>query len=134
MGQKEERLRLQIEEKQLRIRKAEEMRLLKEGHSRLQTEQLKLHIIGKDRQKIEEEKIRSIALVEKAKIKVEKEAKIKAEKEAKKARMKAERVEKKRLKNIASVLDKYKKNKIKFGEIIREHKLQKEEQLKLRKA
>ena len=79
-------------EKQVRIRKAEEMRLLKEGHSRLQTEQLKLHIIGKDRQKIEEEKIRSIALVEKAKIKVEKEAKIKAEKEAKKARMKAESV------------------------------------------
>merc|ERR1712238_155232 len=109
----------QIEEKQLKIRKAEEMRLLKEGHSRLQTEQLKLHIIGKDRQKIEEEKIRSIALVEKAKIKVEKEAKIKAEKEAKK-----------RLKNIASVLDKYKKNKIKFGEIIREHKFKVKELVK----
>ena len=59
------------------------MRLQKE-------EQLRLHIIGKDRQKIEEEKIRSIALVEKDKIKVQKEAKIKGEKEAKKARMKAE--------------------------------------------
>ena len=61
------------------------MRLQKE-------EQLRTYIIGKDRQKMEEEKIRSIALVEKAKIKVEKEAKIKAEKEAKKARMKAESV------------------------------------------
>ena len=59
------------------------MRLQKE-------EQLILRTIGKDRQKIEEEKIRSIALVEKDKIKVQKEAKIKAEKEAKKARMKAE--------------------------------------------
>ena len=61
------------------------MRLQKE-------EQMTLHIIEKYRQKIDEEKIRSIALVEKAKIKVEKEAKIKAKKETKKARMKAESV------------------------------------------
>ena len=37
--QKKERLRLQIEEKQVRIRKAEEMRFLKEEYSRLQTEE-----------------------------------------------------------------------------------------------
>ena len=83
------------------------MRLQKE-------EQLRTYIIGKDRQKMEEEKIRSIALVEKAKIKVETKAKIKAEKEVKKARMKAETAEKKRLKNIASVLGKYKKKQNKI--------------------
>ena len=37
--QKEERLRLKIEEKQVRIRKVEEMRFLKEEYSRLQTEE-----------------------------------------------------------------------------------------------
>ena len=85
-------MQLQREEKQLRIRKAEEMRLIKKEHFRLQTEgkyfrlrkveamklrkegQLRLHIIGKDRQKIEEEQIRSIALVDKNKTNTENEA------------------------------------------------------------